>query len=296
MVQAVDKQSELPPADVPMEVDAAQFQTEARTSPAAASLGLDQSVKGGTSGTRAVVFVDIPEAGLYTLFAFGIKGAGQSWTADACLKAVVCAEKDTRADVSEWRPVLTAQFAAGRHAFSVLLAPGAVIQRVRVERKKESPADYVATLRRLGFDVGPAGPMPRDRAVDAMRWLEKSSAPMKEALCGDIVLPPDVLGTRAGLEVAQIPGPAQPGPNVGSGQPPFGGGPLVPISGTPGPSGASPEPTPSVPVTPTPSPAATPTPGPSPATSPTPPPPPSPLPSPDDATPVQPLPSPSPSP
>jgi hypothetical protein len=247
MVQALDQQSELPPADVPMELEAAQFQTEASATPVALTAGLGQSVKGGTSGMRAVVFVDIPEAGLYTLSAFGLKGAGQSWTADSCLKAVVCADRDAQADVAEWRPVLTAQFAAGRHAFSVLLAPGAVIQRVRVEKKKESPADYVATLRRLGFDVGPAGPMPRDRAVDAMRFLEKKGAAMKEARCGDVVLPTDVLSTRAGLEVAQIPGPALPGPNPGSGPPALGGAPLVPPpSPLPSPDDATPvEPVPS---------------------------------------------------
>ena len=109
--------------------------------------------------------MDLPEAGLYTISAFGIKGAGQSWTADSCLKSIVCAEKDTGADVMQWRPVLTAQFAPGRHTFSVLLAPGALLQRVRAERKKDSPADYVATLRRLGFDVGPPGPMNRCPSV-----------------------------------------------------------------------------------------------------------------------------------
>lgn len=289
MIQALDKQSELPPASVPIELDADQFQTEANAIPAAFGAGLDRSVRGGTAGLRAVVVVDFPEAGLYTLSAFGLKGAGQSWMADSCLKAVVCADQEVQADVAEWRPVLTAQFAAGRHAFSVLLAPGAVIQRVRVEMKKETPADYVTTLRRLGFDVGPAGPMPRDRAVDAMRFLEKGAVPMKEARCGDVVLPSEVPGTRAGLEVAQVVGPAQPGPNVGGGQPPF-GGPLVPVGGTPQPPvggsspspGPSPGPSPSTPATP-------PSPAPSPSASVTPPPPPSPLPSPDDATPVQPL-------
>jgi hypothetical protein len=294
MVQALDQLAELPPANVPIELDAAQFQTEAGAVPVAAGAGLDTSVRGGTGGLRAVVVVDFPEAGLYTLSAFGLKGAGQSWTADSCLKAVVCADQEVQADVAQWRPVLTAQFAAGRHAFSVLLAPGAVIQRVRVEMKKETPADYVATLRRIGFDVGPAGPMPRDRAVDAMRFLEKRAAPMKEARCGDVVLPSEIQTQRAGLQVAQIPGPAQPGNNVGGGQPPF-GGPLVPVGGpTPPPVGVgspSPGPSPSTPVTP---PSASP--GPSPGPSATPPPPPSPLPSPEDATPVQPLLGPSPSP
>jgi hypothetical protein len=240
MVQALDQQSELPPADVPAELGAEQFQMEtAAAIPATA--GLDRSVKGGRTGARGVVFVEIPEPGLYTISAFGLKGGGQSWTADACLKAVVCADKDPQADVVEWRPVLTAEFSAGRHVVSVVLAPGAVIQRIRIERKKETTADYVATLRRLGFDVGPAGPMPRDRAVDAMRWLEKRSAPMKEMRCGDLVLPTEAPGARAGLEVAQIEGPATPGPITGIGQPPLGGGALVPPpSPLPSPDDATP--------------------------------------------------------
>ena len=284
MVQALDKLSELPPASVPMELDAAQFQTEAGAIPVASGTGLDRSVRGGTGGLRAVMVVDFPEDGLYTLSAFGLKGAGQSWTADSCLKSVVCADQDVQADVAEWRPVLTAQFAAGRHAFSVLLAPGAVIQRVRIEMKKETPADYVETLRRIGFDVGPAGPMPRDRAVDAMRFLEKKVVPMKEARCGDLVLPSEIQSQRAGLQVAQLPGPSQPGPNVGVGLPPL-GTPLVPVGTSQPPfGGASPSPGPS-PSTPTTPPSASPAPSPGPST----PPPPSPLPSPEDPTPVQPL-------
>lgn len=297
MVQALDKQSELPPSDAPIELDASQFHTESGALPVAAGATLDNSIKGGPGGTRAVVLVDLPEAGLYTISAFGLKGAGQSWTADSCLKSIVCADKDAGADVAQWRPVLTADFAPGRHAFSVLLAPGAALQRVRAERKKDSPEDYVATLRRLGFDVGPAGPMPRNRAVDAMRFLEKKAAPMKEALCGGVVLPTVVPVTRAGLEVAQIPGPGQPPQFAGPGQPAFGSGPLAPVP-TPGPpvvqvspspvATPAPSPTPSAPATPPPS-------SPAPLTSPTPLPPPPTLPSPDGTTPVLPA-SPSPSP
>ena len=301
MVQALDKQSELPPSDAPLELEASQFHVESGAAIAAAASGtLESSVKGGPNGTRAVVIVDLPEAGLYTISAFGIKGAGQSWTADSCLKSIVCAEKDAGADVMQWRPVLTAQFAPGRHSFSVLLAPGALLQRVRAERKKDSPADYVATLRRLGFDVGPAGPMPRNRAVDAMRWLEKKAEPLKESLCGDIILPTVVPVTRAGLEVAQIPGPGEPPPFAGPGEPPFGSGPLAPI-GTPGPPVVVVSPSPVVTPTPAPSPSAPapsptpPPPSPAPLTSPTPLPPPPTLPSPDVTTPVLPA-SPSPSP
>ena len=267
MVQALDKESELPPADVPTEADASQFHTESAVSPAS-STTMAAAVTGGTMGSRAVVFVDLPEAGLYTLSAFGLEGMGQSWTADSCLKSVVCADKMPHADVAEWRPVLTGQFAAGHHSFSVVLAPGATVQRVRAERKKNRPSDYVTALRRLGFDVGPAGPMSRNLAVDAMHFLEKASAPMKQALCGDIVLPTVAPAGRAGLEVAQIPGPAQPPLNVGAGQPPLGAGPQVPL-GAPGPgpvAGPTPVATPPIPA-PSPSvPAASPPPPPAPPT------------------------------
>jgi len=255
MVEALDKQSELPPSDAPLELDASQFHTESGAEPVAAGGVLQDSIKGGPGGTRAVVMVDLPEAGLYTISAFGLRGAGQSWTADSCLKSVVCAEKDPGADVAQWRPALTAQFAAGRHAFSVLLAPGAAVQRVRAERKKDSPADYAATLRRLGFDVGPPGPMPRNLAVDAMRFLERKAAPMKEALCGDVVLPSVVPVTRAGLEVAQIPGPGQPPPFAGPGQPPLSTGPLAPVPTPLPPPPTLPSPDPATPVQPVASPA-----------------------------------------
>jgi hypothetical protein len=293
MVQALDKQSELPPAEVAIEVDGSQFHTETTAVTAATNgLPVPPAVSGGTSGLRAVVFVDLPEAGLYTISAFGLKGAGQSWTADSCLKSVVCADKDAQADVPQWRPVITAQFAAGRHSFSVILAPGAAIQRVRAERKKDTPADYAATLRRLGFDVGPAGPMPRSRAVDAMHFLENKAAPMRAALCGDVVLPPTgTTATRAGLEIAQIPGPGQPPLSAGPGEPPFGSGPLVPVGGPPGVPVAVPSP--GTPPSPAPAPSAPVAPAPSP----TPLPPPPTLPSPEIASPVQPIvagPSPSP--
>jgi hypothetical protein len=221
MVQALDRQSELPPADAPIELDASAFHTDSGAVPVSATgAPLAPMLEGGVNGIRALIVVDLPEAGLYTISAFGLRGAGQSWTADSCLKSVVCADKEGRPDVMEWRPALTAPFAAGRHAFSVLLAPGAAIQRVRAERKKDSPADHVAMLRRLGFDVGPPGPMPRARAVDAMHFLEKKAAEMQAADCGDIVLPTPPATTRAALDLAPIPGPATgPDSSVGSGQP-----------------------------------------------------------------------------
>jgi hypothetical protein len=224
IVEAIDKQSELPPADTPLEFDASQFQTEWSATPVAAGgnghagSGLD----GGKGGRRAIVMVDLPDTGLYTISAFGLTGAGQSWTADACMKSVLCATRDPRSDVAAWRPVLTSQFNSGRHTFSVLLAPGALIERVRAERKKETPADYAATLRRLGFDVGAPGPMSRDHAIEAIKFLDHKTAPLKETVCGDIVVPQTPPASR-GSQVATGPG-GGPGGNPGTGEPGLGGG------------------------------------------------------------------------
>jgi hypothetical protein len=299
MVKAIDQEWELPPAATPVEVDASQFKTETTATMAAfgGSGASGLAVKAGPGGLRLVVFIELPEAGLYTISAFGFVGGGQSWSADACRKSVLCAAKDASAsEAPQWRPVMTGDFAAGRHFFSVVMGPGAGLQRVRAEKKKDTPADYADTLRRLGFDVGPAGPMPRDRAREAMRFLEKRTAPLGESRCGDVVLP-FAPGTRAGLEVAQIPGPAQAPGNAGPGQPTL-GGPFVPpgqggpsVISSPTPPASSPAP----PPPPSPSPSPAPTPAPTAEPSPTPLPSPPTLPSPPLSSPTQPV-SPSPGP
>jgi len=300
MVKALDQEWELPPAAMSVEFDGSHFKTESTTTAAALSgSGVSSlAVKAGPSGLRLVVLVELPEAGLYTISAFGHVGGGQSWSADACRKAVICADKDASAsEAPQWRPIMTGEFAAGRHFFSVIMGPGAGLQRVRAEKKKDTPADYADTLRRLGFDVGAPGPMPRERAREAMRFLEKRTVPLRESRCGDVVLP-FVPGARvAGLEVAQIPGPAQPPGFSGAGQPTL-GGPFLPPShsepvqvSSPTPPETSPEPSPA--PTPTPQPAATPAPAATPTPTPLPPPPT--LPSPPVSSPVQPV-SPSPGP
>jgi hypothetical protein len=64
MVQALDKQSELPPSDAPLELEASQFHVESGAAIAAAASGtLESSVKGGPNGTRAVVIVDLRRRG-----------------------------------------------------------------------------------------------------------------------------------------------------------------------------------------------------------------------------------------
>ena len=163
-----------------------QFQVEA---PAAAveerakATGLDaMTLRAGRSGLRAIVSVDLPEAGLYSVSAFTSPGAGQRWLADGCRKAVVCPGQG-----SGWRPIMSQDFAAGRHTLILTLGDGASVERVRFELKKSAPADYVATLKRLGFDPGPDGPVARGRALDAARFVRDQRRSLVAALCGDQV-------------------------------------------------------------------------------------------------------------
>ena len=181
-LKAMDTENELPPASVPLERTGADFQVEAMVIPAATRSFEALVLKAGRDGLRAVLFVDLPEAGLYTVSVYGLAGSGQRWLADGCRKAVLCPS-----DGALWRVVMSQPFAAGRHTFAVALTEGAVVERLRLERKKERVADYLGTLRRLGFDPGPEGPVSRDKAVGAMRFIQDRRA-LGARLCGDVVL------------------------------------------------------------------------------------------------------------
>ena len=180
----------------------------------ARAAGLEaMALKAGRSGLRAVVSFEVPEAGLYSMSAFGTPGGGQRFLVDGCRKAVVCPSEGTG-----WRPIMSQTLAAGRHTLVLSLADGASFERLRLERKKSAASDYVATMRRLGFDPGPQGPVARGRALDAMRFVRDQRRTLMSSLCGDRVLIEDSI---AGLP-AQIAGTAA----VVPGQPP--GEPLGP--------------------------------------------------------------------
>jgi hypothetical protein len=172
-------------------------------------------LRAGGRGVQALVVVDLPEAGLYTLSTFGVASTAQGWLVDSCQKAILCPRADAEPAGPAWRPVLTSLFTAGRHSFQVTLPPGAALGRVRLERKKDAPADHVATLARLGFDAGAPGPVARDRAVAAMEFLRSRRRALAESACGDVP-PPDTL--EAGL--AEPASPEGPGRPVVAGQPP----------------------------------------------------------------------------
>jgi hypothetical protein len=210
--------------------------------------------------------VNLPEPGLYTLYTYGAASQAQGWLVDSCRKAVLCPRATTAPAGPEWRPVLTAEFTAGRHSFVVTLPPGAGLGRVRLERKKDTAADYIGTLDRLGFEVGPSGPIARSRAVEAMEFVRNRRPKVEDSACGDL---PETDVIEAGLaEPSATQGPDGP---IFAGNPPGDTG--VPL---PGPSPdipvASPPPVTTPPVQTTPPPTTPPeSPGPPPTTPPSPP-------------------------
>ena len=162
------------------------------------------------------LFVDVPRDGLYTVSAFGQEGAGQSWLGDSCRKAVVCGSAGRSAPEPRWRTLTTADFTVGRHFFSVALATGASVERLRLERKRAEPADYVATLRRLGFDPGPDGPVSRAKANEAVDFIQSRRAVLPRSDCGDepATLVAQLQGASGGRPEPPVPGlpPGPPGP------------------------------------------------------------------------------------
>ena len=228
-LKAIDVEQELPPAATPIEITGEQFQVEAPAQAVeerAKAQGLEaMTLRASRSGLRAIVAVELPEAGLYSVSAFVSPGAGQRWLADGCRKAVVCPGQGTG-----WRPIMSQVFAAGRHTLILTLGDGATVERVRLERKKSEPSDYVATVKRLGFDPGPDGPVTRARALDAMRFVREQRRGLLASLCGDHV-PFDETPTALPTQVAGGATPGAPGQPptqpVGPTEPPV-GPPLLP--------------------------------------------------------------------
>ncbi len=284
ILKASRREDALPPADLPLEVTGERFHVEG--SPETAEGGLfgasgleERRLRAGPRGLRAEVYLDVPRTGLYTLSTFGVAQGGQSWLADGCQKAVLC--PDTRS-IPTWRTVMTQELQAGPHSFVVTLAAGGAVERLRLERKKDTPGDYAATVRELGFDPGPDEYFSRTRALDAIPFIRQQRALLTER-CGDVTLP-EILtadlgggaagqagGQQEGQEESQAPAPAQP---------------VAPLPGTQLPPPSS-TPAPGPPPGPTPLPGPTP---PIPAPSPPPLPPPPTLPPQPPASPILPVP------
>jgi len=221
-LKAIDIEHELPPAATPIEVSGDTFQVEAPMTAVedrAKAAGLEaMTLRAGRLGLRAVVSFEVPEAGLYSMSAFVTPGGGQRFLVDGCRTAVVCPRAGTA-----WRPIMSQTLAAGRHTLVLTLADGASFERLRLERKKSAAADYVATMRRLGFDPGPQGPVARSRALDAMRFVREQRRTIMSSLCGDRVQIEDSI-TNLPAQIAAggsavVPG-QPPGEPVGPGEAP----------------------------------------------------------------------------
>jgi len=186
VMQALDLESELPPAAAPLEFRGGDLVLEDGTRASAVDGESEGSFRGGPKGSRVVLLADLPEAGLYTLSVLGVAGGGQRWMADGCRKSVACPTADAR---PRWRVILAGDFQKGPHVFSASLGSGTVIESIRLEQRKDDPADYVATLGRLGLELGTAGPISREKAEEARRFLDRRRAQQELELCGDILQP-----------------------------------------------------------------------------------------------------------
>lgn len=226
VLQASDEESELPPAAPPLEWRGSDFQIEEGQSVTTVGAAEHGALKSGPRGARGVLVANLPEPGLYSLSVFGMFPGGQSWTLDACRKSVLCPSPD---DTARWRQVLSGVFAAGPHSFTVNLGPDSAILRARLERKKDTIEDYTATVRRLGLELGPGGPVTREKADEARRFITRRRTLVPLQVCGDIVRPATLTAalSGAGEAGAQTPttptapgGGTQPGPQIDPLQPP----------------------------------------------------------------------------
>ena len=229
VLKAVDLEYELPPSDTALEIPASDIKAEGGTAVLDASYGVVPGLAGlwlkaGPKGLDASVFLDLAESGLYSVSVFGVTGGGLRFTADSCKKSVLCVEPSPTAG-PRWRQVFSGEFSGGRHFLTVNLGRGAAVQRIRVERKKDATADYLAAVRRLGLDLGALGPITRDKAVEAMRFIKTRRGLDPLNLCRDILdREPTLVATAGAGQPTTTPGgPGTEGP--GPGQPP----PLEPI-------------------------------------------------------------------
>jgi hypothetical protein len=199
VLQAIDLESELPPAAVPLEWRGSDMRVEEPSVLTAAMVADGQGLEAGTlrastRGMTAVLVANLPEAGFYTISVFGVTPGGASWVGDGCRKSVLCPVQD---EIPRWRAILSGDFAAGPHSFTVRLGPGSTVGRLRLERKKDAAEHYVATVRRLGLELGPEGPITRARAIDARRFIQDRHSLAALQVCGDVILPGTLIAGAA---------------------------------------------------------------------------------------------------
>ncbi len=190
VLQALDLESELPPRAAPLEFRGSDLRLEEGELGVASTSG---AFRGGPRGARVVLEVEIPEDGLYSMSFFGVRAGGQRWVTDGCRSRVICPSPDP---TPGWHVILSAVLQKGRHHFEATLGADTVVERLRLEAKKNTSADYVATVEHLGLALGPAGPVTREKAEEARRFLSRQRGLLSIELCGDIL--------RAGTLVAEL--------------------------------------------------------------------------------------------
>ncbi len=210
VLQALDLESELPPAATPIELHGSDLRLE-DGSPAGDAAGRESTFRSGAKGSRVVLVVDIPESGLYTLSIFGVPGGGQRWMADGCRQ---CSR------VPLERPAA----ALARRPLRRLpegLAPLLREPRARHRRRAHPPRAEEGRARRLRRHRRPSRPRARPRRPDqlatrteeARRFLERRRAQEAMELCGDILRP----GTLV-AELATTTGSSGSGSGEGGGE------------------------------------------------------------------------------
>jgi hypothetical protein len=98
------------------------------------------------------------------------------------------------------------------------------VERLRLEPKKNAPADYVGTVERLGLELGPEGAIARERAEEARRFLERRRTQLQAELCGDILRPGTLVADLAATGPGTSAQGGESGGEGGGGGPGGGGG------------------------------------------------------------------------
>ncbi|HVO11650.1 MAG TPA: hypothetical protein VMX54_12985 [Vicinamibacteria bacterium] len=225
VLQALDLETELPPAGEALRFAGRDLVLDDGARAVQVAEG-DGSFRSGPHGARVLLVADVPADGLYALSALGAPVGGQRWVVDGCRTCIVCPSTDP---TPRWRPILSAQLHKGRHLFAVQLGADTTILALSLEPKKHTPADYVATLARLGLDVGPSGPVSREKAEEARRFLERRRLALRQELC------PEILERGTLVAETAVSGPGSSGGGGGGG----GGGGVVPPPGGGGGGGGS---------------------------------------------------------
>jgi hypothetical protein len=229
-IKALNREDDLAPAETAAELKGTDMQIMGGAQVTTVAAGAESTwLRAGRGGLQAMLTIEPATDGLYAVSAYGTEGAGQRWLADGCQERVVC--PPDKPSEAEWHPILTAHFTAGRHLLAVKLGSGATVQRIRIERKRETGDDYVAALRRAGFDVGTTDPVTRRTAIDLMSFIleQRRLGPRAEdRVCGDILRSDRDAGDATGRTVVDGYGPPPDLPPGIGGPPPGTGGQLPP--------------------------------------------------------------------